>query len=217
MSERGRLIIEILRATRTKGLVTPLSQSAERLLREVRARESDSMGALDTQTRVRLAQEAVELGVDIESIVNALTWKDFEGLVATVLRENGFRCVENFRRRSDSSGMEIDVIGVRGRRILTVDAKMWGMRRNKASALAMAAKRQAERTLQLMKMLPRLAVQLNMSPGPYTAIPVIVTWLVEDMELIEGVPIVPIFRFNRFVDELESYIDLLVSYSAEFR
>ncbi len=187
MSERGRLIIQILRASRETGVVTSLSQPVVRILRDVGAEEHDSIWVLDRQTRIRLAQEAVSQGVDIESIVDSLTWKDFESLVASVLRENGFRCIESLRRRGDAiaDGMEIDVVGVRGHNIVSVDAKMWGTRHDKTSALVLAAKRQNRRTTQLTKMLPILAVKLSIQPGRYTFIPVLVTWLVEDIELVD--------------------------------
>ena len=87
--------------------------------------------------RIELAMLAVTQGAKVAEIVELLTWKDFEGFVAGILSENSYSCVESFRRRGNSEmhGMEIDVVGVRGRTIIAIDAKMWGVRSGKGSAL----------------------------------------------------------------------------------
>jgi hypothetical protein len=98
------------------------------------------------------------MGIEAESVVLNMTWKDFEGLVAQVLSENDFECTESFRRRGNElkEGMEIDVIGVKGDTMLVVDAKMWGVRKNKASALMEAVKKQIIRTERLASQLDKL-------------------------------------------------------------
>ena len=52
----------------------------------------------------------------------------------------------------------------------------------------------------------------NLTPGDYLLFPVLVTWLVEDVELHEGVPVVPIFKLNSFILDFYQYEDLMVSY-----
>jgi hypothetical protein len=112
--------------------------------------------------------------------------------------------------------MEIDVVGVRGKTIIAVDAKMWSVRSGKASALKTAAEKQKTRTLELSLELDRLSKKLeNVVKGSYTIFPVLVTWLVEEVELHEGVPVVPIFKLNSFIHELDYYEDLVVSYTGQ--
>lgn len=113
-------------------------------------------------------------------------------------------------------GMEIDVVGVRGRTIIAIDAKMWGVRSGKGSALKTAAEKQKTRTLELSSELDRLSKKLtSLTNGSYTIFPVLVTWLVEDVELHEGVPVVPIFKLNSFIHELDNYEDLVVNYTGQ--
>ncbi len=174
--------------------------------------------AVDREKRIDLAMLITEHGVEIAEVVKLMTWKDFEGLVASILSENSFACTESFRRRgtSDVKGMEIDVIGIRGHMSLSVDAKMWSVRGGKASALRTAAEKQKERTFRLTSQLPQLSKKIpSMMKGLYTIIPVMVTWLVEEVELHEGVPVVPVFKLNSFIQDFERFEDLVVSYTGQ--
>ena len=172
--------------------------------------------SINREQRITLAKKAVQLGVNFAEIVALLTWKDFEGFVASVLMENNYVCIESYRRRGSSltRGMEIDVIGQRGRTIVAIDAKLWSIRAGKASALKKAAEKQKERTRELSFELNNLSKKMGRLPaGEYQFIPVIVTWLVEEVELHEGVPVVPIFKLNSFILDFDQYDDLIVSYS----
>ncbi|MHA1286813.1 MAG: hypothetical protein ACTSPB_05345, partial [Candidatus Thorarchaeota archaeon] len=55
----------------------------------------------------------------------------------------------------------------------------------------------------------------SMTKGQYTIFPIMVTWLVEDVEMHEGVPVVPVFKFNGFIQDFEMYEDRIVSYSGQ--
>ena len=43
-----------------------------------------------------------------------------------------------------------------------------------------------------------------------------VTWLVEEVEMHEGVPVVPVFKLNGFIQDFETYEDRIVSYHGHF-
>ena len=64
-------------------------------------------------------------------------------------------------------------------------------------------------------MLSELSGKLGLTSGTYRAYPALVTWLVEDLEIFEGIPVVPVFKFNSFIDEMEAHDDLLVSYTGQ--
>jgi hypothetical protein len=165
--------------------------------------------------RISLAKKAVEHGAPLGSIVEYMTWKDFEGFVASILSAHQYQCVESFRRRGTSAmhGMEIDVIGVKGNTLVAIDAKLWGIRRSKASALKLAAEKQKIRTNELSNELHKLARKMGgLQKKEYQLFPVIVTWLVEDVELHEGVPVVPIFKLNSFILDLYKYEDLIATF-----
>jgi len=212
-------ILEILDQSKDTGKVTDLECVNTDLCYKFNLHVTqDETITVDREKRIDLAMQVVELGAEIVEVVKLMTWKDFEGLIAGILSENNFRCTESFRRRgsSDVKGMEIDVIGVRGPMALSVDAKMWSVRGGKASALRTAAEKQKERTIRLTTQLSRLSEKIpSMVKGQYTIIPIMVTWLVEEVELHEGVPVVPVFKLNSFIQDFELYEDLVVSYTGQ--
>jgi hypothetical protein len=172
-------------------------------------------GSISRDARISLAVRAITLGCDVEEVIEQLTWKDFEGFVARVLLENDYQCIESFRRRGNRTerGMEIDVIGIKGSVILAIDAKMWGVRSSKASALRSAVSKQSARTARLANELDRLSARVvAMKAGEYTLIPILVTWLVEEVEIHEGVPVVPIFKLNAFLFDLNRFDDLVITF-----
>ncbi|MHA1577921.1 MAG: hypothetical protein ACTSU3_11215 [Candidatus Thorarchaeota archaeon] len=212
-------IIEILDQSKDTGRVIDLECVDTDLCYEFNLQVTpDGTIKVDREKRIDLAMLVIEQGAEIAEVVKLMTWKDFEGLVASILSENSFSCTESFRRRGTTNikGMEIDVIGVRGHMALSVDAQMWSVRGGKASALRTAAEKQKERTIRLTTQLSRLSKKIpSMVKGQYTIIPVIVTWLVEEVEIHEGVPVVPVFKLNSFIQEFERYEDLIVSYSGQ--
>ena len=71
-----------------------------------------------------------------------------------------------------------------------------------------------ERTQRLTSQLKRLSKKISsMTKGHYTIFPIMVTWLVEDVEMHEGVPVVPVFKLNGFIQDFEIYEDRIVSYA----
>lgn len=209
-------LIEILKETKENGEIVGQNGFLRDFLEQFDIYvDRESAIVIDREKRIDLAMIAVERGIDISEVIALLTWKDFEGLIAGILTENGFRCVESYRRRGNSleKGMEIDVIGIRGKLVLSVDAKMWGIRGGKASSLRSAVVKQKERTMKLASQTEHLSRKMKIElQGAYEFIPIIVTWLVEEVELHEGVPVVPVFKFNSFILDFDAYRDLIVSY-----
>ena len=209
-------LIEILKETKENGEIVGQNGFLRDFLEQFDIYvDRESAIVIDREKRIDLAMIAVERGIDISEVIALLTWKDFEGLIAGILTENGFRCVESYRRRGNSleKGMEIDVIGIQGKLVLSVDAKMWGIRGGKASSLRSAVVKQKERTMKLASQTEHLSRKMKIElQGAYEFIPIIVTWLVEEVELHEGVPVVPVFKFNSFILDFDAYRDLIVSY-----
>ena len=213
----NNLVLEILKETKENGIFTSQNGSHRDFLERLGIYGNrEGIFLIEREKRIDLAMIAVERGIDISEVIGLLTWKDFEGLIAGILIENGFRCVESYRRRGNSldKGMEIDVIGIRGKLILSVDAKMWGIRSGKTSSLRSAVVKQKERTMKLATQNEHLSRKMKIEmQGIYDFIPVLVTWLVEEVELHEGVPVVPVFKFNSFILDFDTYRDLIVSYN----
>lgn len=215
-SDLLNIIAEVLRQTKENGKVLLTNSFDRNMLEHLGLLQTGEEFIIDRSQRIELAKQAVQHGARIGDIVDLLTWKDFEGFVASILTANSFQCVESFRRRGNSlvHGMEIDVIGVKGSTIIAIDAKMWGTRSGKVSALKTASEKQKTRTYELSRELDRLAKKMGgLAVQEFQLFPVIVTWLVEEVELHEGVPVVPIFKLNSFILDLYQYEDLIVSYS----
>jgi Holliday junction resolvase len=216
MPDFNNTILEILKQTKENGVITKENRVVMRVLEDFGIhRSKEGMIVVDREKRIDLAMCAVERGQDIAEVIGLLTWKDFEGLIATILAENGFRSIESYRRRGNDieKGMEIDVIGIQGPVVLSIDAKMWGIRGGKAAALRTAAVKQKERTMKLVANSEHLSKKIQFeTQRDYEFFPILVTWLVEEVELFEGVPVVPIFKFNSFIVDFETYRDLIVSY-----
>ncbi|MFX1270609.1 MAG: hypothetical protein ACFFAX_02925 [Promethearchaeota archaeon] len=212
--------MRILKESKEDNCIKDAENTLDDVLKAIRARRLDS-GAweIERSLRIDLALRAVSIGAEVEDVVDLLTWKDFEGFVASILVENNFRCVESFRKRgtAETLGMEIDVIGVRGNSIVSIDAKMWGIRTGKSSALKTAAEKQKERTKRLCGVISRLAKGLNgLTTGQYILKPVLVTWMVEEVVFHDGVPIVPVFLLNSFLQDISIYEDMIATSSCVY-
>jgi hypothetical protein len=220
MTRTFDLIVDLLNESKELGKISEPDEESIELLAQIGV-EANTEGSwvLERSHRINLASKAVSMGAKPEVVVKEMNWKDFEGFVAEILSENNFQCVESFRRKGTSRirGMEIDVVGVRGATIVSVDAKMWGVRSGKSSSLKSAAENQCVRTRRLGNHLERLSEKLGgLKAGRYTLIPLLVTWLVEDIEIHEGVPVIPVFKLNSFILNLHQYEDFIASAKASF-
>jgi len=221
MTDRLQQILHLLEESKENGTISSLDDQSRSILAQLEVRKTmDEQLHISREQRVSLALLAVSSGAEIESVIERMTWKDFEAFVARVLTENDYACVESFRRRGNQlvKGMEVDVIGVKGNTVIAIDAKMWGVRPGKSSALMTAADRQKDRTARLPDQIKKLSDRIpSMRDGLYRVIPVLVTWLIENTEFQEGVPIVPVFQLNSFLLDLPVYEDMIVSYEARLQ
>jgi hypothetical protein len=214
-SDHVSQILEVLQRTKETNTTEDLCGLDHEYLASLGLDLGQPSLTIDRTTRMNLAVQAVNLGALVASVVGEMTWKDFEVFVARILTENSYQCVESYRRRGNSEikGMEIDVVGVRGNRIVAVDAKLWGVRGGKKTALQTAAEKQRERSRRLANDLSILAEKIpSLGAQDYRIYSVLVTWLVEEVELHNGVPVVPVFKLNSFIVDMDQYDDLMVAY-----
>jgi len=148
-------------------------------------------------------------GEQIEQIIEEIDWKDFEELVTEILEKHDFKTHHNFRFKTERR-YEIDVLGIRNDIILLIDCKQWGKGRYKKSALKNAINHQKQRTEQLKTFLKNNIIaqaKLKITRlAKTTFIPLIVTWLEEDLIEYENVLIVPIWKFNEFLLDMSKYV-----------
>lgn len=147
--------------------------------------------------RMKLSLLALQKGCDIESISRSLSWKDFEALTSEILVLNGYSTKTNVHF-SKPSRMQIDVIGANNNLAIVADCKHW--KRYSLSSISSYAKKQIRRTKILCR--ARKRIRYNISH----AIPIILTLYSTDVKLIDRVPIVPISKFNSFIEDVSLYL-----------
>jgi hypothetical protein len=156
------------------------------------------------EDRMKLAVLALQNGTDIEMISKCLSWQDFEAFASHLLNLSGYtaECNLNF---SKPSRMQIDVVGINyeSKLAIVVDCKHW--KRNNLSSISSYARKQAQRTSVLL-----LQIRKKIS----RAIPIILTLYPTDIRLVDGVPVIPIVKFNSFIKDVPLYISKIKVISA---
>ena len=142
--------------------------------------------------KLQLGLFLINHGFPIDEISINLTWRDFEGLTAEILNRNDFAVIKNMMLTKPR--MEIDVVGIKLGIAILIDCKHW--KQYSSSALKTAVTKQIERTKQYVA-----------KTQGSIAVPVIVTLYKDKIDFIDGVPIVPIFQFNSFIDEFYGNLD----------
>ncbi|MFX0018320.1 MAG: hypothetical protein ACFFDL_05210 [Promethearchaeota archaeon] len=161
------------------------------------------------------------LKLDIKNLSNLIDYNGFEYLIQEILMKNGYKTIKNyrfsdksyFRKKTNQSKYEIDVIGLEQGYLLLIDAKQW-KKRDVYSMINKAANLQYQRALVLQKnpeLLSSLVQSLIGKNGnlkirmPIIIIPLIVTFEENWIKISENfVPLVSIYRFNSFLQELRN-------------
>jgi hypothetical protein len=99
-------------------------------------------------------------------------------------------------RFSNPIRMQIDVLGINyaSRLAIVADCKHW--ERNDLASLYSCAKRQAERASKLLAHRRKISY----------AIPIILTLHIINIKFVHGIPLVPVSKFNSFVEELPLHL-----------
>jgi len=159
---------------------------------------------------IHLAVEAMRLGADVEAVSELLSWKDFESLCVEALRSHGYEVVAPFRFKIEGKKYELDIVAHRKKILLCIDCKHWKMKRGQRSKVKDAATSHFDKCTKLA-----LSADLLRSAGLEARIglhvaPVIVTLIDLGFKShLNGVYVVPIFKFNNFLLELELHVDEL--------
>ncbi len=143
----------------------------------------------------------------IAELIDSIDWREFEGLVAFILGRWGYRTMNNVRLRLGGSLMEIDVVGVKGNRVILVEAKRW--RRNAMKGVVESHLRKAEAIRSdWMKVARKLGLPLREA----RIYPVVVSWRREEGSF--ALPVVDIASLNGLASALDSSPDELPSLRA---
>lgn len=163
------------------------------------------------------------LDTDIQKLSDLLEYDGFEALIKKILLENNYNALNNFRF-SDKSDFksktkqiryEIDVIGLYQNNIVIIDAKQW-KRKDSYSSINKAANLQLQRVIALKKnpeifsrLITKLSKKLDNLPKmlPFHLLPIMVTLEDNSIKISEKrVPLVSIYQFNSFLQELRMNI-----------
>ncbi len=160
----------------------------------------------DLESRLQISLLALKYGADIEKVCKVLNWKEFEAFSKSVLEKNNYLCFQNFRFKHNKKRYEIDVVGLKKPLILCVDSKHY-KKSGKSSTLKTACKKQIERVEAYSRVLPKNVPKLRIREWKNAnIIPIIVTLLPEEIGFFKRVPIVPFFKLNNFIIELQAHI-----------
>jgi len=147
-------------------------------------------------------------GKTVEEILKHLSWREFEEFCACVFEANGFKVVRNLKFRSFSKRFEIDVLAIRGTLVICADCKHWSIKTGSPSTLAEAIQKQVERAKGVLCYLTKNSRLIAYKPlKEILVIPLIVSLYERGIKLHEGVPVVPIFKLNSFLNELPIYVE----------
>ncbi|MFB0563136.1 MAG: nuclease-related domain-containing protein [Candidatus Lokiarchaeia archaeon] len=159
----------------------------------------------DLESRLQISLIALRYGADIEKVCKLLNWREFEAFSKSALEKNNYFCIQNFRFKHNKKRYEIDVVGLKKPLILCIDSKHY-KKSGKSGVLKVACKKQIERVEAFSRILPKNVSKLRiMEWKNANIIPLIVTLLPEEISFFEQVPIVPFFKLNSFIIELQAH------------
>nr|MDO8133453.1 hypothetical protein [Candidatus Njordarchaeum guaymaensis] len=159
------------------------------------------------EDRLKLAIAAVRYGATVEDSASALSWKEFESFCLKVLEGNEYSCYQGFWFKSPKGRRyECDVVATMNSLILVADCKHYAGR---VKGLNAAVDKHLERVGAFAKSVPTLVRKIPqiLEWDQATITPIMVTLFPENITVIEGVPIVPVFKLNQFLQEITSNID----------
>lgn len=173
-----------------------------------------SRGTIQVVDQISLAMEAIKLGASIEAVSQWLSWKEFERFCVEALMSHNFKVKAPFRFKADGKRYELDVLARRANVALCIDCKHWKVKKGQGYKIKLAAFSHLNKCITLCG-LPDTLRSLDIDVDKVRIFPVIVTLI--DLNLktpIDGVLVLPIFKFNSFLLDLEKLVDELPSINA---
>lgn len=162
---------------------------------------------MNVAEKLKVIEAEVLKGRPIEELLKSFSWKEFEDFCAHVFEINGFQVLRNFRFKSRNKRFEVDIVAVRGALILCADCKRWGFKTGSFSSLAEAVEKQAKRAQALSQRVAELYKLIKLKNAKeISIIPILISLHEKSMKIYDGIPIVPIFKLNNFLNEFDVYV-----------
>lgn len=153
-----------------------------------------------TDSLSNLALHAVALvktGYPLEKIARTLSWKEFEGFCANILRASGFQVIENLSLKKPRR--QVDIFASSASLALSVDCKHWRKTIGEFG-LSTFARDQRERSEAVRKQVGNDGVPI---------VSVVLTLLDEQPRIVEGVAVVSLLSLRDFLISIDGLRDLL--------
>jgi len=163
------------------------------------------------QSRLKLTFLLIKEGFEIEHVAKYLDWGEFEAFTKDILRLHEFQVHSRVRFKSNAKKKryECDLVAIRNSIVLCIDCKHWSSRSGKKYGLKKAVEKQVERTLVLSEKFFELDFEKFgiEKRDDLLMMPLLISWLVEDIRVYQDVPIVPIFQLSNFINQIDAIID----------
>lgn len=174
---------------------------------DIISRDDRNQVNLTPKSRLKLAFLLIKTGIDIEKSISDLDGKEFEAFTRDILISHEFQVYSGVRfKTSKKRRYEIDLLAIRNPIILCIDCKHWSSRTGKKYALKKAVEKQVERTLAFSKDVDLLKFHIEEN-NDHFLMPLLISWLAEDIKTYQNVPIVPIFQLSFFLNQIDVYRD----------
>ena len=147
--------------------------------------------------------EDIQCIEDLAVVSEEVVWQNFERLAAFIFEKNNFLVKVNTVKTYQKTKRQYDVIAWKGNQTFLVECKKWAGNRYRLSAIKKAVEQHKERT------------RFYAAVTNEDAIPILVTFIEEEIRFYEGVPIVSIQKLNSFVNELDRYAQGKFFYDCE--
>lgn len=128
---------------------------------------------------------------DLERVSKEVVWQNFERLVGFIFEANNFQVNINKVKTLNKRRRQYDVIAKKNDQTYLIECKKWSGDRYRLSAIKKAIEKHKDRT------------EFYRNLTGENAIPILVTFIEEDVKFHEDVPIVPILRLNSFINEID--------------
>jgi hypothetical protein len=167
----------------------------------------DNNYQITREQRSQIAIMGAINGIDFERIINELTWQEFEILTTIVGDESGYEANTGLNFSTEERKYQIDVILKNSPYVLLIDCKHFGGF-GKQSVLRNAVVDQIDRIKAVADSFEELKKKLNVSSWKKVILmPMVITWLDDELFFHENVPVVPFPKLRSFLQNFYLYFE----------
>ncbi len=120
-------------------------------------------------------------------------WKNFEKIVSNILKENNYLTKWNVNKTLNKNRRQYDVVAEKYDKILLIECKKWSRDRYKKSHY----KKEVEKHLERSNFYKNFTKK--------TIFPLMVSCYNEDIKWYKNIPIIPCYKLNSFVNNIQKF------------